>query len=57
MWDDNHIAYALQSMFSENITTPEELSKEIMDSTHINVSPLMIRYASQGVFIEMREWR
>lgn len=54
MWDNSHIAYALRAMFADNIITPEELSKEIMCSTHINVPPLMIGYAAKGVFIEMR---
>lgn len=51
--DNNHIEMALYRLFVDNILTPEELSREIRIFTGVSVSPHMLKYAAQGIFINV----
>ena len=51
MWDNDYIKYALSTLFSEAITNPEELSKEIKSFTDVYVPTHVLQYAAKGIFI------
>lgn len=53
MWDNDIISEGLKILFNENVLTAKELSKEIKDFVGVNVSPLMLRYAADGIFIDV----
>lgn len=55
MLDNKHMEMALYYLFVDNIITAEELSREIKVFTGVDVSPLMLRYAAQGIFINMEK--